>query len=416
VKAGGKYQIIGHNNSVSDFSTVVFPADIRRCSFCHESTTGAAQANAWLTNPNRAACGSCHDNVNFATGANHANQPQISDNQCAQCHTPQGELEFDASIKGAHTIPEFSAQLPGFVFDITDVQNGVAGQKPTVTFTVKDSSGAPITDITKTRLQIVLAGPTTDYATSVSENVVKASGSGGTYTYTFTNAIPATAKGTFTMGIEGYRTVTINPGMVNELSVRDAGVNKTFSFSVDGSRLAQRRQVVSLDKCNSCHAFLSLHGGNRNQIEQCVLCHNPNATDVGNRPANQAPSQTIQMAYMIHRIHTGENSTREYTIYGFGGSVNDFTDIRYPGDRRNCNACHVNGSEQLPLPDGLLNVTSPRGLLNPVGPTTNACTGCHTDTAVASHALSNTTDKLGEACAVCHATSSEFGVSKVHAR
>jgi OmcA/MtrC family decaheme c-type cytochrome len=210
--------------------------------------------------------------------------------------------------------------------------------------------------------------------------------------------------------------VTINAGTVNATTVRDAGINKVFYFSVDGSKVAPRRQVVSLDKCNTCHSFLSLHGGNRNQIEQCVLCHNPNGTDVGNRPASQAPSQTIQMAYMIHRIHTGENSPREYTIYGFGGSVNDFTDIRYPGDRRNCNACHVNGSEQVPLPDGLLDVTSPRGLLNPVKPTTNACTGCHTDTPTASHALSNTTDKLGEACAVCHSASSDFGVSKVHAR
>jgi hypothetical protein len=35
---------------------------------------------------------------------------------------------------------------------------------------------------------------------------------------------------------------------------------------------------------------------------------------------------------------------------------------------------------------------------------------------VASHALSNTTDRLGEACAVCHSSAAAFGVSKVHAR
>jgi OmcA/MtrC family decaheme c-type cytochrome len=151
VKAGGHYQIIGYRNAVADYSTVGFPADPRRCTTCHEHNTGAAQATAYLK-PNRAACGSCHDNVNFATGENHVNLPQINDNQCAGCHIPQGELEFDASIIGAHTIPEFSSALPGTVFDIVDVQNGQAGKNPTVTFTVKDKAGNPINDISKMRL------------------------------------------------------------------------------------------------------------------------------------------------------------------------------------------------------------------------------------------------------------------------
>ena len=51
--------------------------------------------------------------MNFATGANHVNLPQVSDNQCTQCHIPQGELEFDASIKGAHTVPTESLTRPG---------------------------------------------------------------------------------------------------------------------------------------------------------------------------------------------------------------------------------------------------------------------------------------------------------------
>ncbi|MBE7543830.1 MAG: hypothetical protein HS123_15855 [Solibacteraceae bacterium] len=99
------------------FTTILVrhPADVRRCASCHEP--GAKQANAWLTNPTRRACGSCHDNVNFATGENHLNLPQISDNQCKNCHIPEGELEFDASIKGAHTIPQESKMLPGINAD-----------------------------------------------------------------------------------------------------------------------------------------------------------------------------------------------------------------------------------------------------------------------------------------------------------
>ena len=55
-------------NSISNFSTVIDPADPRRCEVCHSQTTGAAQATAFLSQPSRAACGACHDDVNFATG------------------------------------------------------------------------------------------------------------------------------------------------------------------------------------------------------------------------------------------------------------------------------------------------------------------------------------------------------------
>jgi OmcA/MtrC family decaheme c-type cytochrome len=58
VKAGKPYQIIGFNNSVSDYSTVAYPSMAGtaptitiRCESCHEQNTGAAQATAYYTNP-----------------------------------------------------------------------------------------------------------------------------------------------------------------------------------------------------------------------------------------------------------------------------------------------------------------------------------------------------------------------------
>jgi OmcA/MtrC family decaheme c-type cytochrome len=247
--------------------------------------------------------------------------------------------------------------------------------------------------------------------------VAKAAGTpDGTYTWTMKNAIPASATGTYSIGIEGYQNTTLLPGTVLAQTIREDGINKVYSFSVDGSAVQPRRQVVAISNCNSCHSMLSMHGGVRNQVVQCVLCHNPNQTDSPTRPAAQAPAHTVDFAYMIHRIHTGNTSTSEYTIYGYGGSVNDFTKIRFPGDLRNCDKCHVNSAEDLPLSAGHLNVTDPRGLLNPMGPATAACTGCHTDVATASHALSNTTTQLGEACAVCHGTGADFAVPLVHAR
>ena len=91
VKAGTPYRI-WHRGQWSDFSTVVFPQDIRNCTTCHAAA--AAQADAWKTNPSAAVCGSCHDDVNFATGANHVNLPQPDDSMCKNCHTSNAVLGF----------------------------------------------------------------------------------------------------------------------------------------------------------------------------------------------------------------------------------------------------------------------------------------------------------------------------------
>ena len=47
VQAGGKYQIIGFGQSVNDFSTVVFPADVRNCTFCHDQNNGRSAGQSF---------------------------------------------------------------------------------------------------------------------------------------------------------------------------------------------------------------------------------------------------------------------------------------------------------------------------------------------------------------------------------
>src|SRR5204863_5267622 len=49
VQAGTPYRIIGNQGSVSDWSTVVYPSDPRRCESCHEPTSGATQALRYVT-------------------------------------------------------------------------------------------------------------------------------------------------------------------------------------------------------------------------------------------------------------------------------------------------------------------------------------------------------------------------------
>lgn len=432
VVAGAKYTI-----GTSDWSTVSFPSDVRRCQTCHEPNTGAAQANNWNTNPSRAACGSCHDNVDFASGKNHVNLPQVSDNQCAQCHIPKGETEFDASIRGAHTMPQEAPSRPGIVLSLVKVENGVAGKNPTLTFTMKDFSGAPIpmstmTAISTNRLSINLTGPTTDYGTTsfgsdvttpgyVSENALTAAtaakcGADGTCTYTFLHSIPAAAKGTFAIGIEGRRTLTINAGTVNQADTRYAADNKVIYFSVDGTPIVKRRQVVDIAKCNACHTRLALHGENRNQTEYCVFCHNPS-----NSAGTGAAAVPINFSVMVHKIHFGENMAELGTTYKIGTS--DFSDVRYPaftpngrpGDTTNCAMCHVNGSEAV-FPIGKNPVKYPNALLDPMPATTAACTACHQSKSALSHAVSQTDSKLGESCDVCHAAGADFDVLKEHAK
>jgi OmcA/MtrC family decaheme c-type cytochrome len=443
VQAGKPYQIIGFQGNVTDWSTVVHPSDPRRCEVCHQQDSGATQATAYLTRPTRASCGSCHDDVNFATGANHAGGPQISDNQCAACHIPQGELEFDASIKGAHAVPADSSSLKGLVFQIQKIENGLAGQKPQVTFTVKDKAGAAIPLSSLNNLSFVMAGPAKDYGYTsfgsdvatpgyVSESATTAAqcGADGVCTYTFNHAVPSDARGTFAIGIEGRRSETLLPGTTTQMDVQYGGDNKVAYFSVDGSPVQPRREIAQVASCNQCHFDLTAHGSNRNDIEMCVLCHNPSNTDAAQRPSatdpaeRTKPPQSINFNLLIHRIHTGENlkeAGKSFTVIGRNGSINDFTEVRFPamspqgspGDTRNCAKCHINESQS--SSGGVNDVLDPQGFINPVKPNSSACIGCHVTAAASSHALANTTT-IGESCSVCHSSGAQFSVDKSHAQ
>ena len=452
VIAGTPYIPAINSHGTFDYSAVAFPADPgdpRRCTTCHSQTTGATQATAYLTNPMRTACGACHDEVNFATGLNHEGGIQTDDTQCGNCHIAKGEIDFDASITGAHVAPTASSLLSGLTANITNVQNGTAGSAPVVSFTIQDKNGNGVPLSALSSISLTMAGPTTDYGTTnfgsdttstpgyVTETVANPTcDAKGNCQYTFTHVVPAKSTGTYAVGIEARRTETV-PELINGITVQTAiqygAPNTVAYFSVDGSPVTKRRAVVQESNCNNCHVSLQLHGALRNNTEYCVMCHNPANTDFTTRPTatvvadRTAPFQGINFNLMVHRIHDGINmqaSNRTYIVVGHGGSHNDFSGTLFPAmsptgsatDLANCSMCHINGSEQNDLAlTGLNLVTDPQGPVNPNTPFASACSGCHVDLPAASHMLSATTS-LGETCNVCHGTGGSFAVDQVHAQ
>ena len=424
VKAGKPYVIIGNAQSFHDYSEVTYPQDVRNCDNCHEgtATTQPAQANVFYTQPSREACGSCHDDVNWVTGANHPAGPQTSDSACNSCHQPEGS-EFDASIKGAHTIPLKSKQLKGLKASIVSVTDLVAGKKPTVVFKITNGDGTAVDGSKLNSFSPMVAGATSSYSKYIRESgAARATfdAATGNTTYTFTAALPADAKGTWAVSADMYRNVTVKrtDGKADE-TPREAAMNPIRYFALTGT-MTPRRTVVTTAQCNTCHDSLALHGTQRLEVQECVICHNPGETDAAVRVASDGLPESISMQRMIHRIHKGHLLEQDYSVYGRGSVKYNFNEVTYPGDLRNCTKCHTANSHLLPLEAGIGNVNALRDYFSPQGPGTAACLGCHDNKDAAAHAYLNTTTFGGtnpaEACATCHGTGKDWDVAKAHAR
>lgn len=361
----------------------------------------------WLDHPSRKVCGSCHDDVDFATGEGHSEFGiiQPDDANCHKCHIPDTGMEFDRSIRGAHKAVYKSAQLPGIVVDIVAVTNTNPGDKPTVTFSLT-SKNAKLNPANLDFFRLSIAGPNEDFSFYAQEDARSAVKEGDTWNYTFNTALPDDAVGSFTAGAEVFNMVPIQQHG-EEVAVRHTGENHTFAFAVTDDVAVPRRMVVDDAKCENCHSNLALHGGIRHDPQYCVTCHRPEAVDIG------VPAESIHFKWMIHKIHRGAELENGYVVIRSRGTF-DFSHVEFPGDLRNCENCHVNDSQQLSLPAGLLPTTTPQVWWDPTMPVAAACLSCHDSDAAAAHAYSNTSF-FGESCATCHGEGKEFSVDRVHA-
>ena len=148
---------------------------VRNCAICHGAQASTVNAVPALS---RATCVQCHDDVNFATGANHP-RPEggiivTSDTACAGCHGPGGvdpavrhaedyettrKLQFTPACTATVTTNCHKLEVA-----ITDVKNAVAGQSPQIEFTVKlDGQPYDISTQPLAALGFQMAGPDNDF-------------------------------------------------------------------------------------------------------------------------------------------------------------------------------------------------------------------------------------------------------------
>ena len=483
---GLTYVIYGRGGQLHDFTDVVFPQDHRNCTTCHEETdTDTPQASNYRMTVNSAACGACHDAttqaivggvaqgpapalINFQTGQGHsAANLAVQDQDCATCHGP------DASINNGnlrtvkvHEIPEKLA-AEKFRFAVLAVANAAPGQNPTVTIQVTDpTNGDAPYDIKDPAGPFQPgAGLTVDIGWNTVDFNNRGSGSATapdmgtpalpvrinfldpavvanadqTFTATSTIPIPLFMTGSGVAILEGRPRVDANgDGALDNLAVPASGL----TFPITDASATPRRQVVELARCNECHNVLSLHGGNRtDNTELCSTCHNPNNTDVARRqpPCSNAPDdptapglgpddQAIDFKFMIHQIHSSN-----YSACGFGNSVHDFTELRFPGQLHNCEGCHQPDS-YYPVDGTVIQATTfdanDRTTLaddRAVSPNASACSGCHTSSLARVHMEQNGGDfnagktaegtiaSAGvETCALCHGPGRTADVKLMH--
>jgi OmcA/MtrC family decaheme c-type cytochrome len=467
----------------NDFRTLIhakhasgFPQSLASCTACHAGAQGAR----WMDAQSPTACLSCHTTTAFSTPVPagmtlHGGGAQPANASCTVCHPASGSL---AGVADAHLTLSRDPDGPQLAVEIQSMTNTAPGQAPVLQFRVTDRGlprnlqTAPLSSIRAT-----VAGPNTDFSTYYQVTIANSAlapvdAANGVFSFTFpaASAIPATANGSYSVGIEAYWSPTCGNGVCeagensNACTLdcgptlkplpssvgRFAALSPTFAFAVTGA-VEARRTIVDAAKCNGCHGDLSFHGGGRKNPNYCVFCHNPtnaNEERVSRFEGSTVLAESVDFRVMVHKIHMGEKLTQPYFLGGNptptalnpAGTMENFGEVRYPRSQAECAACHVGTTYTLPLPasylpstllemrctepvdadtDQLCGPTSTSAFWTinqtfELQPETAACTSCHDATYVATHALLNTAPSGAEACATCHGPGKAYDVGVVH--
>ena len=372
VGMGTDYCIYGFNDRIHCYGDVAHPQDIRNCVNCHDADdTDTPDASNWYTQPTAEACGACHDDVNFETGANHRGIP-ADNTQCVTCHAsnPNSSIE----VRQAHRILEVEGAA-AYSFNIISITYDGFTMTPRVRFSVTDPTNgdapydlATDPELKASPLAFYVAWNTVDYSNAGSGN----NNAGPKRTDVYSGGVlQATDNmdftysmdlGTVAAGVTGSGVVTFEGQVVRasgNLPVTTA--HRYFTITGDPLNPTPRRSSVDIERCNDCHELTRFHDTRNNSIESCQVCHHADAARGGTRGP-------MDMKHFLHRRHAVD------------------TDVRYPQRIENCKACHTDdGFYPVSAFSGVLATSTDRGS-DPLVPRNNTrkspnsavCEVCHT--------------------------------------
>jgi len=234
-------------------------------------------------------------------------------------------------------------------------------------------------------------------ATTYNQGTFSAQG-GGSYTFTFADPLASISGIDFEPALTHRFGVEVRSAVVSGQSVPGADTAFDIQPSTGATTGIRQREIIVQEDCAACHGSeeFAFHGGARQDVRQCVSCHQPGSFDVGS-------GNTIEFGVMIHKIHTGVNLTQkpyEFCGFGceaFGAPPDDFSNVLYPQSTQNCVACHDPANPATPQAINVANA-----------PTAETCASCHDGLSFDETGLTN--ERRGHpglaqpnsTCAACH--------------
>ena len=291
---------------------------------------------------------------------------------------------------GTTLTAEQIGQIGGLVATIDKVSLSSA-PSPVVEFTVKTSHGGPALGLSPGVVRFMVSKLVTTpgdrvpprWQSYVNRSVTPSAGSPAVLPKAIqANTETAAAARWTELGDGKYRytyavdldnvttpiAVAYEPGLTHRVGfeIRMSGAaeelapdNPVKDFVPDGGAGSGHKLVAATKNCADCHVRFDLHGGPRRTVDYCVTCHNPGSVDPDT-------GEDVNLAYLAHSIHMGEDRAKPYQIWGFGGLV-DFSEVTYPQSVLYCETCHTKTTD------------SPDGDAWKLSGSAAACGGCHID-------------------------------------